>query len=213
MPGRGETWVGGDHNQHVGFHHGAFRGSSTRSRTTQEIMSRRAREILDTRRHISDSSSQSFIRGTSLSGLTDLVTRLGGDAAALLRRFRRVSLNSDAEFWVGGLCGLRRRSCSSRNLAGVMVNPRHRDEVRSGGAHASDRQVLNCAEGHRVGSCCGEGCHQEVDHRVFEFAQPVDAIGRDIAVDELVTPADQRDVIVEWPRRALGFGGGTHRQG
>jgi hypothetical protein len=38
------------------------------------------------RRHIFDSSRQSFIRGTSLSGLTDLVTRLGGDAAALLRR-------------------------------------------------------------------------------------------------------------------------------
>jgi hypothetical protein len=49
--------------------------------------------------------------------------------------------------WVGGSCRLRRRSCSSRSPAGVVVNPRQPAEARSSTAHTSEMQ--ECSLGSR----------------------------------------------------------------
>jgi hypothetical protein len=48
---------------------------------------------------------------------------------------------------VGGSCGERRKSCSSRSPAGVMVNPRQPAEARSSTAHTNDRH--ECSPGSR----------------------------------------------------------------
>ena len=53
------------------------------------------------------------------------------------RRFRCDCAEFRCGSRVGGSCSERRRSCSSRSPAGVMVNPRQPAEARSSTAHTS----------------------------------------------------------------------------